>query len=106
MAVGLWCIAVGALLTVGLPGSLAALAVLVTLGLVLTGLVEVAEAIRTQARLLAAAGAGRLAAGVTVAAWPGVTVRVVAAIVGVSLIVGGAIRTVAAVRGTARERVT
>ena len=107
VAVGLLCIAVGALLTVSLFSSLAALVVLVTVGLVLTGMVELAEAVTApKARLLAVAGVGWLAAGVTVVVWPGVTIRVLTVVVGVSLIVGGAIRAVAAVRGTADQRVT
>jgi len=77
-------IAVGAVLTVGPFISLDALAVLVAIGLFLTGLVELTGTKRGQN----AAGFVWLAAGAIISVWPGVTVRVVAIVAGLTMIVG------------------
>jgi alpha-beta hydrolase superfamily lysophospholipase/uncharacterized membrane protein HdeD (DUF308 family) len=87
------CVAIGAVLTVSPFSTMAALVVLAVVGLVLTGLGELVRvaAARTS-RLAVAAGAGWLAVGIAVAVWPGVTPRVLAVMVGLALVGGGAAR--------------
>jgi alpha-beta hydrolase superfamily lysophospholipase/uncharacterized membrane protein HdeD (DUF308 family) len=86
--------------------SVATLAVLVGVGLILTSMAELTRAgTAPKARSTAIAGIGWLVAGGTVVVWPGVTIRVMAVVVGASLIAGGALKAVAAVRGDADERV-
>ena len=87
VALGLLCTATGALLTLSPFASLAALAVLVATGLILTGLVELARSgAAPDTPLSVVTGLGWLAAGVAVAAWPGPTIRVLAVPVGLVLI--------------------
>jgi len=102
VALGLLCTATGALLTLSPFASLAALAVLVATGLILTGLVELARSgAAPDTPLSVVTGLGWLAAGVAVAAWPGPTIRVLAVLVGLVLIAGGLAEIVATARGTA-----
>lgn len=49
-------------------------------------------------------GIAWVAAGVAVAAWPGLTIRGLAILVGVSLLVGGVLRIASGVRGATDER--
>ena len=81
--------------------SLGVLIVLVAAALVLTGVSEIAAARTAIERW---AGAAWIAAGMTVAAWPDLSIRALAVLVGVSLLVGGALRIVSAVRGDTDER--
>jgi uncharacterized membrane protein HdeD (DUF308 family)/alpha-beta hydrolase superfamily lysophospholipase len=106
VALRLLCIAVGAVLTLSPVKSMAALVVLVAAGLMLAGALGLAQAGTVPTtRLSAVAGSGSLAAGVIVVVWPGMTVRVLAVLLGAALIVGGVIKSVAAARGIADQRV-
>ncbi|MEH1130514.1 DUF308 domain-containing protein [Micromonospora sp. CPCC 206061] len=81
------------------------LILLVTVGIVLTGVTELAAA-RTSPtpQVAVAAGIGWLAAGAAILVWPGLTIGVLTAIVGASLLVGGLVKVVEALRGNADER--
>ncbi len=80
------------MLTVSPFASVAALGALVTLGLILAGVVQLGRSGPASApRWSAAAGAAWAAGGVVLIVWPGVTIRVVAIVVGVSLVVGGSV---------------
>jgi pimeloyl-ACP methyl ester carboxylesterase/uncharacterized membrane protein HdeD (DUF308 family) len=86
VAVGLLCATVGALLTVSPFASLAVLVALAVVGLVLAGAVELT---RAGTRPVVLTGVGWLVVGVGVAVWPGVTLRVLALVLGMALIVDG-----------------
>jgi uncharacterized membrane protein HdeD (DUF308 family)/alpha-beta hydrolase superfamily lysophospholipase len=101
VALGLLCTTVGAVLTVGPFASLAVLVALAVAGLILTGMAElgragrVGRAGRTPEVLT---GLGWLVVGIGVVVWPGLTIRVLALVIGVSLIVAGAVAAVLAIR--------
>jgi uncharacterized membrane protein HdeD (DUF308 family) len=92
LALGVACVLVGAVLTLRPFASLAALVVLVSLGLLLTGAAELVEARASGSRWSLVAGLAWVAAGVAVLVWPGVTVGVLAIVVGLALVVGGVTR--------------
>lgn len=81
---------VGFVLLVDLAGAVRTLALLVALGLVLTGIDELAQAARHSrpwpAQVLAAVW---IATGIVALAWPGVTLWALALTTGVGLIIGG-----------------
>jgi uncharacterized membrane protein HdeD (DUF308 family) len=99
VTIGLLCTTVGALLTVSPFASMAVLVALALAGLILAGATELAQA-RTaaKARPLVRTGLGWLVAAAGVAAWPGVTIRVLALAIGVALIVDGIVAAVPALR--------
>jgi uncharacterized membrane protein HdeD (DUF308 family) len=107
VVLGLACALAGVSLTISPFASLAVLVLLVAIALLLTGLLELASASTSPARRVAVAGAaGWLAAGIAVLVWPGLTIRVLAVIAGVSLIFGGVVKALAEIRGTVDQRVT
>ena len=104
---GLLAAAVGGFLMLSPFASLTALVLLIITGMAVLGLLELfAErdielpGVSIVAGLVWLAGAGALAV------WPGVTIRVLAFVVGVGLIVHGLLRIVAGIRGTSDQRVT
>lgn len=107
LILGLVCLSVGASLTLRPFASLAVLIVLTAIGLLVTGATELASAESAPDRRLAiVSGIVWLVAGVAVLAWPGLTIRGLVIVLGVSMVAGGVIRVVAGIRGTADERIT
>ena len=105
LVLGLACVVVGGFLTVRPFTSLAVLGALVVLGLILTGASEVGSAeVAARPWLARLVGAGVIIAGIVAAAWPGVTVQVLAGIIGVALVVTGAAKLVTALFGAGSER--
>lgn len=105
LALGVLATLVGAALIVRPFASLGLLIVLVIVALLVTGVGDLADARRSGGGPLRhAAGVAWIAAAVVVAAWPGVTLAVLARIVGVALVIGGAARALAGVRGPADRR--
>lgn len=93
-------IALGAVLVLHLTTAIGVLAVLIGAGMIVVGVLELAargdDADRPRWRLLTAAL--WIAAGIFILAWPGLTVRVLAVVVGLALIVNGVLGLVAAFR--------
>jgi alpha-beta hydrolase superfamily lysophospholipase/uncharacterized membrane protein HdeD (DUF308 family) len=87
LALGILCIALGAVTAIGPFSSVAGISVLVGLGLILVGAPEMARVDPVPMKWLSI---GWLVAGVAVLAWPGVTTRVLAVVAGVALVAGGA----------------
>lgn len=86
--------------------SLSVLVWMVAAGLVLTGIATMGLAgPHGRSSWLTPLGAAWILAGVLVAAWPGVTTSAVAVIVGVSLLLGGAVEVAAGLVGAAAHRV-
>jgi alpha-beta hydrolase superfamily lysophospholipase len=105
VVLGLACAAVGVVLIFRPFTSLSVLILLVAAGLIATGIATLAAARRSASRLLPKlAGVAWIAAGVLVLAWPDITTRGLAVVVGVTLIVGGLLDVVAGLRGTTDER--
>jgi uncharacterized membrane protein HdeD (DUF308 family)/alpha-beta hydrolase superfamily lysophospholipase len=103
---GLLCVAVGAVLTLRPFTSLSVLVWLVALTAIVTGVSELATASASGfPRASASAGALWVGVGVAVAAWPGLTLRILTIWVGVGLIVAGALRGLGGIRGTADQRI-
>lgn len=102
---GAACAVLGVVLTFRPFQSLAVLIAVVAAGAFLMGFTSLLES-RGQARRWpgAVAGVAWLAAGVVVLAWPDLTVRALAVIVGLALIAGGLLDVVAGFRGSADER--
>ncbi len=105
LLVGATCIALGAVLTGDPSRSLSLLHWLVAGALIATGAGELTLA-RSAARprLAVAIGALWIEAGVTAAAWPGITIRWLAVVVGISLILGGALELRVSLFGRGDER--
>lgn len=120
--VGLMTAVVGAMLVVDPFASLAVLVGTVVVGLVLLGIDDLVDAVRTRPGAAPAATGGRwrtvdrlvplatglawLAAAVVVLAWPDATIRVLALVVGVAAAAVGVRRLVAGVRGVDEQRAT
>lgn len=83
---------VGVILLFDLFAAVRTLALLVAIGLIVTGLEELVATGRYESRLGIVAGIVLVVAGVIAAAWPGITLSVLAVIAGVGLIVSGAAR--------------
>lgn len=98
--VALAAIVLGAVIVIRPTTALDVLALLVGGGMLLTGVLELAGRAEDAGhpRWLALTGTAWLVGGVVVLLWPGLTVRVVAALVGVLLIVNGALAVMAAVQ--------
>ena len=88
---------VGVLLLLDLFTAVATVALLAALGLVLTGIGELITAGRYRSVLGLIAGGILVAAGVLAAAWPGITLWVLAVVAGVGLVVSGVARIIGAV---------
>lgn len=97
LALGVVSAVIGIVLIVDLVAAVTTLALLVALGLVVTGVGELLAAGRYQSRLGIVAGIVLIVGGVLAAAWPGVTLWVLAVLVGVDLIVAGMARILGAV---------
>jgi uncharacterized membrane protein HdeD (DUF308 family) len=87
---------VGAVLMLDLVTAARALALLVALGLVISGVGELAAAGRYDSMLGVVAGLALVAGGLLAAAWPDITLWVLAVVVGIDLILSGVVRIVGA----------
>lgn len=106
LLLGLACVVVGGFLMVRPFTSLVVLAALVVLGLVLTGVGDSVSAEAAARPWLARlVGAGAIIAGMVAVGWPGVTIQVLAIVIGIALVVSGAAKLVAALFGAGSERV-
>ncbi len=95
---GVACVGVGGLLTADPSFSLSALELVVAIALALSGLSELAVAESSGRPWVSrAVGAIWIATGIAAAAWSGVTLHALAALVGVGLILGGVAKTSLAV---------
>lgn len=92
LALGLVSIVVGMLLLLDLFAAVATVALLAALGLVLTGASELVSAGRYRSVLGFVAGGALVLGGLVAAAWPHVTLWVLAVVTGIGLIVSGAAR--------------
>lgn len=92
LALGVVSAVVGLILMLDLFAAVTTLALLVALGLIVTGVGEVVSAGRYDSKLGLVAGAVLIVGGVLAVAWPGITLWVLAVVVGVDLIVAGAAR--------------
>jgi uncharacterized membrane protein HdeD (DUF308 family)/fermentation-respiration switch protein FrsA (DUF1100 family) len=105
LLLGLACVALGGVLTADPSFSLSALDWLVAAALLLTGLTELAFAAASSRPWLSqAVGAVWIVAGILAVSWSGITVRALAVVVGVGLIVGGAVKVWSALFGEGDER--
>jgi len=103
VAVGIVAIALGAVIVLRPTTSLGVLALLIGAGLVLTGVLTLtgggeAEPAGSPSRWRGLLAAVWIIAGVFVLAWPGLTVRVLALVVGIALMVNGVASLLAAFR--------
>ncbi len=104
-AVGLLVAALGTVLALRPFTSLSVLVALVGIGLILTGVATLTELRRGEGGAATIAiGAGWIVAGLAVAAWPDIEIRALAVVVGIVLVVAGALDVVAGLRRTARDR--
>jgi uncharacterized membrane protein HdeD (DUF308 family) len=97
LALGVVAVAIGTLLVVDVFTAVRTLALLVGLGLLSTGVLDLLSVEHFHPRWTGfLSGALLTGAGVLAIAWPGVTLLVVAVLAGVGLLIGGALRTMAA----------
>jgi uncharacterized membrane protein HdeD (DUF308 family) len=96
LALGAVSAVVGVVLMFDLVAAARTLALLVALGLVVTGAGELMTAGRYRSTLGLVAGGALVAGGVLAALWPGITLWVLAVIVGIGLIASGVARVVGA----------
>lgn len=90
VGVGVAIAAVGVLLLVDLAAAAKSLAILVAIGLFITGIDEIVQAERHRVRWPSwVLGAAWIITGVVALAWPGITLWALAAVVGVGLVIGG-----------------
>ena len=102
---GVGCAALGAVLVLRPFDSLSVLVLLVAIGAFAMGASSIADASRADRRWPGlAAGLVWIGTGVLVLAWPDITTTALAIVVGISLIVGGVLDVLAAVRRTTDER--
>lgn len=106
-ALGLACIVVGVALTLRPFRSLAVLALLVALAMLVTGVaawIDAGRNVRASRAPGQLVGAGWIVAGVVALVWPELTVRGIALVAGVAMVVGGIGELLGVVRGSADER--
>lgn len=104
-AFGVACAGLGGYLVFRPFDSLAVLVAVVAVGMVLTGVATIAASRWARVRWPAVvAGAAWVAAAIVIVAWPDITTRALAIVVGVALIVGGVLDVAAAIRGSSDER--
>jgi uncharacterized membrane protein HdeD (DUF308 family)/acetyl esterase/lipase len=104
VALGLACLLLGAFLTVDPLQSLRVLARLVGIGLVLSGVADLAGADEaTRPWLSRVAGLIWIAGGVAALVWPGITIGALAIAAGIALVVGGALELAGATRDRGGE---
>jgi uncharacterized membrane protein HdeD (DUF308 family) len=96
LALGAVAAVVGLILMFDLVAAATTLALLVALGLVVTGVGEIVSAGRYQTRLGVVAGGLLIIGGVLAAVWPDITLWVLAVLVGVDLVVSGLVRSIGA----------
>ncbi len=93
LAIGGGCVALGSVLTADPSRSISVLEWLAGAALFLTGVAELAgSGTATRPRLTRTAGALWIAAGVVAVAWPGLTIRTLALVVGSALVLGGVLK--------------
>ncbi|HET6953561.1 MAG TPA: DUF308 domain-containing protein [Acidimicrobiales bacterium] len=97
LAVGAVSAVVGTVLILDLVAAVTTLALLAALGLALTGLGELMTAGRYRSVLGVVAGVALVAGGVLAAAWPDITLWVLAVVAGLGLVVSGLARIAGAV---------
>jgi uncharacterized membrane protein HdeD (DUF308 family) len=89
-ALGVVCTVVGVVLMIDVVAAETTLALLVALGLVLSGVIELVTATHYNTTLSLASGVALIVAGLIAAFWPDITLWVLAVVVGVGLLVSGA----------------
>jgi uncharacterized membrane protein HdeD (DUF308 family) len=105
LLLGVVCVGVGATLVTRPFQSLAVLVVLVAAGMIVNGVSELAERSDVpDARATTIAGIAWIVLGLAVVLLPGLSLRALALLVGVSLLVGGVARILSALRGTTDAR--
>jgi uncharacterized membrane protein HdeD (DUF308 family) len=105
LTLGVTCVLIGAVLLTRPFSSLAVLIILIAAGLVATGITELAgRAEETDSRVATVVGIGWLVLGIAVLVWPGLSLRALAIVVGVALLVSGAVKVLAAIRDRADQR--
>jgi uncharacterized membrane protein HdeD (DUF308 family) len=98
LALGVVSVIVGFLLVLDLFAAVATLALLVALGLVVSGIGELMTAGRYRSVLGIVAGVLLVVGGVLAAVWPDITLWALAVVVGINLIVSGVARIMGAVQ--------
>lgn len=106
VGLGVVCIVVGAALTVRPFSSLAALVLFVGVAMLASGVTDLVAARRTGDRVGTVLGAAWVLGGVLVLAWPGLTIKAVAVVAGLSMLLDGAVRAWQGLRGERNERIT
>ena len=97
LVLGLAAVAIGILLGVDVFTAVRTLAVLVGLGLLASGMLDLLSVERFRPSWMGiVSGLFFIGAGVLAIAWPGVTLLAVAVVAGIGLLVGGAVRAMAA----------
>src|SRR6266536_487048 len=105
LLLGAACVVLGGALTADPSFSLSVLDWLVAAALIVTGLSELALAGgSSKPQLSRAVAAVWIVAGVIAGSWSGITIRALAVVVGVGLIVGGTMKLWSAVSGEGDER--
>lgn len=106
VAIGLGCIALGGVLIANPFSSLAVLAWVTAAALLVSGVGELASASTASSRpwLSWLAGIVWIVGGILAVAWPGLTIRALATVVGIALIVVGAMKVGSAVTARGDER--
>lgn len=89
-AFGVICAVLGVVLMVDVVAAETTLALLVAVGLVLSGVIELVTASHYHPTLSLASGVALIVAGLIAAFWPGITLWVLAVVVGLGLLVSGA----------------
>jgi uncharacterized membrane protein HdeD (DUF308 family) len=97
LALGAATVVLGLILMLDLFAAARTLALLVALGLVLTGVGELITAGRYESRLGIVAGAALIVGGVLAAVWPDITLWVLAVLTGIDFVVSGIARIMGAV---------
>lgn len=98
LALGAVSVVVGLLLVLDLFAAVTTLALLVALGLVVTGIGELMSAGRYRSVLGFVAGAVLVVGGILAAVWPDITLWALAVIVGIDLLISGIARIVGAIQ--------
>src|SRR5579859_1185526 len=105
LLLGLACAALGAVIVFRPFTSLSVLRLLIAVALAASGIADLASASRSRSvRWTAATGVLWLFAALVVAVFPGLSLRALAVVVGITLVAGGAVRLMGAVRGGGDER--
>jgi alpha-beta hydrolase superfamily lysophospholipase/uncharacterized membrane protein HdeD (DUF308 family) len=103
LLLGVTCAVLGAVIVLRPYTSLAVLRLLIVVALTVSGIADLASASQSP-RWTVAAALLWLVTALVVAVFPGLTLRVLAGVVGIALVAGGVVRFVGAVRGGGDER--